>query len=84
MRLGHIYEDRSDSKAAEDASSSDDEEAEKSQVVQSEMRNANQEEVKGRYYFNDDQKTFWDLFRVAMTPLIFDSNCLPLPESELI
>ena len=22
--------------------------------------------------------------RVAMTPLIFDSNCLPLPESELI
>ena len=37
MRLGHIYEDRSDSKAAEDASSSSDEEAEKAQQVQSEV-----------------------------------------------
>ena len=49
MRLGHIYEDRSDSKAAEDASSSD-EDTEKSLLRNdspSEMRNTDQEEVKG-------------------------------------
>ena len=49
MRIGHIYEDRSDSKAAEDASSSD-EEAEKSLLRNdspSEMRNADHDEVKG-------------------------------------
>ena len=49
MRIGHIYEDRSDSKAAEDASPSD-EEAEKLLLRNdspSEMRNADQEEVKG-------------------------------------